>query len=63
MTLTEIEKKLKTKRFNEPIILDSCTTITNLNKFIKSHLTILKANSGKETFKPYYERLKKLVEL
>ena len=63
MNLPEIEEKLKIKRFNEPIILDSCTTITNVNKFIKSHLTILKANSGKETFKPYYDRLKKLLEL
>lgn len=63
MKLSKIEQILKTKSFNEPIKLDSCTTITDLRKFIKSHLKILKANSGNRTFKPYYDRLKKLLEL
>lgn len=44
----------------EPIKLNQCTTVVDINKFIESHLAIVKANNGKPTYLPYIERLKKL---
>ena len=40
--------------------IDQCTTIENIELFVKSHLEIVKHNNGKEVFKPYLMRLKQL---
>jgi len=37
--------------------LSQCETITNRDTFIKSHLSIVKANNGNKTFLPYLKRL------
>jgi hypothetical protein len=39
------------------IKLDSCTDINDCNKFIHSHLTVIKSNNGNMSFLPYLERL------
>ena len=44
------------------VILNRCSTLSNLDQFIESHLTIVKANNGKETFTHYIERLSKAKE-
>ncbi|MFZ4521475.1 MAG: DUF6965 family protein [Bacteroidales bacterium] len=46
----------------EPLKLNVVCHITNLRAFIDSHLDILKANNGKETFLPYLNRLHQLKE-
>ncbi len=59
--LEVIEKYFKDVEFTDDHIeLDQCTTITNIKKFYESHLSILKANSGKNHVMSYYLRLLKL---
>lgn len=45
---------------SERIRLNECTIISDPEKFIQSYIEIVKANNGKETFKPYFDRLNKL---
>jgi len=40
-----------------PVRLDPATLITDPEKFVESHLSILKCNPGKRAYKPYYDRL------
>ena len=47
----------------QPIKPNPYTSITNVSTFIKSHLATVKANNGKETFKPYLNRLRELKNL
>ncbi|CAA7386976.1 DUF6965 family protein [Chryseobacterium fistulae] len=46
-----------------PIQLDFCSTIVDIPKFIKSHLSTIKANNGKRIFSPYLSRLHELKQL
>lgn len=46
----------------QTIQLKSGETITDCFKFIKSHITIVKANNGIDRFKPYLDRLEELKE-
>jgi hypothetical protein len=46
-----------------PIKLNQCSTITNVNNFIDTHLKTLKTNNGKATFEPYLNRLQQLKQL
>ena len=48
--------KLPEKEIN----LNQCSTISNPNKFITSHLATVKANSGNLIYLPYLERLQGL---
>jgi hypothetical protein len=62
--IIELEAYFKnTKLPTEPIKINQCQTITNINKFIDRHLITLKTNNGKTTFKPYLNRLQQLKEL
>ncbi len=59
--ITELEKfftgiKLPT----EPIKLNSCTTITDIKKFIENHFSMVEANNGNFYFLPYLNRLQEL---
>ena len=47
----------------QPVKLNQCSTITNVNLFIESHFATVKANNGKMTFLPYLNRLQELKEL
>jgi hypothetical protein len=44
----------------EPVKIDTYTTINDVLFFIDSHLSIVKAQNGNKTFKPYLKRLQKL---
>ncbi len=46
----------------QPLKLNPYTTITNVSKFIDSHLATVKANSDKRTFMPYLHRLQELKQ-
>jgi hypothetical protein len=41
----------------EPIILDKCSTITDVPLFIKTHLSIVRAQKGNTRYQPYMDRL------
>ena len=43
-----------------PVKLDGCSTITDANLFIESHIVTARANNGNKTFLPYLNRLKTL---
>ncbi|MCC4230034.1 DUF6965 family protein [Zunongwangia profunda] len=44
----------------KPVRLNQCTLITNIPKFIESHINTVKKYNGKERFLPYLNRLKEL---
>jgi hypothetical protein len=47
----------KTKLPKDQLKLNNFSTILDCSKFIESHLCIVKANNGKNTFVPYLDRL------
>lgn len=54
---------IKAKLPKEPIQLEPATTITDVVKMVKSHMSIIKAQRDKPRFKPYYNRLMDLKAL
>lgn len=52
----ELEKYFKKKKLPETIKLNNWTTI-KCTQFVDSHLSVLKANNGKQTFLPFLNRL------
>lgn len=59
--LTTIEDFFKDYDYKDGVVkLDDCTKIIDLKKFVDSHISILKKNSGNRRFLPYYERLHKI---
>jgi len=64
MKLHELESYFKTidlKKWNNTNL--DCGTIINATTFVNSAISTLKANSGKITFLPYYDRLYKFYNL
>jgi len=60
-TIAELEQFFKTVTLpNQPIKLNQYSTITDISKFITSHLAAIKANNGNRTFLPYLKRLQEL---
>lgn len=57
MKLKELEQKLNKLEIPDSLLIRKDLNIIDCKKFIDSHLTILKANSGKKRFTPYYNRL------
>jgi YD repeat-containing protein len=45
------------------LILDSCTTISDLNLFVTNHLSVVKNNIGNKTYHPYFLRLNKVKQI
>lgn len=61
MTIKDLEEFFNnTKLSDKAVRLDECTVIHNQEKFVKSHLAVLKSNSGKTRIMPFFERLKKI---
>ena len=57
----EIELFFSTyKNYPAKIILNECEVIKNVPLFIKTHLDVLKANTGKLRYKPYFDRLEQV---
>ena len=57
MRLDQLEMELKKIEIPKSIKIKSDLNIIDCQKFVDSHLTILKANSGNKCFIPYYNRL------
>ena len=56
--ISELETYFATAKLPaEPVQLDVCSKIIDVNLFIESHLSIVKANNGISTFLPYLNRL------
>lgn len=47
----------------EPIMLNQCTRIDNIELFIKTHLSIAEENNKNQRYLPYFERLKQLKKI
>lgn len=62
MNINEIKKYLSENEINIDK-LDSCTEIKDIKAFIDTHISFLEFNKGNKTFKPYYNRLIKLIEI
>lgn len=45
-----------------PIKLDAAMTVTDVPLFVRSHMATIKANQGRRSFKPYFDRLQLLKE-
>ena len=64
LDIERLEKYFSTTLItNKPLIIDKCTIINDYLQFVESHLAIVKANNGKEKFKPYLDRLESLYTL
>lgn len=62
--LDELEEYFKGVDLSKnPIQLDKTTKIVDISKFLDSHFTVLRDNSGNKTFMPFYDRLIKIKEL
>jgi hypothetical protein len=57
MRLDQLEIEIKKIEIPKSIKIKSDLNIIDCQKFIDSHLTILKANPGNKRFIPYYNRL------
>ena len=62
MQLQELKEHLAKINIQE-FQLDEATFITDVPKFIDSHISVLERNSGNKKFLPYYNRLLKLLDL
>ena len=59
--IAELESFFKNIQLpKKEIKLNQCTTISNLNKFVSSHLATVKANNGSLIYLPYLVRLQEL---
>lgn len=53
-----IQLKEELSKINlKPAKISNCEYVNNPELFVKSHVSILEANSGNKTFLPYYKRL------
>ena len=48
---------------NPPVKLNQCTEIFSISKFIDSHLSIVKAQNGKQIYLPYLNQLQELKQV
>lgn len=57
-------KFFKGRRLSKkPILLNPHTTILDPKEFVESSLSLIRARNGNETYRPYWERLKKLKKI
>ena len=62
MNINEIKTYLSENEINIDK-LDACTEIKDIKAFIDTHISFLDFNKWNKTFKPYYDRLIKLIEI
>lgn len=63
MIINEIKEYLAENDLSKIDKLDECTKINDIQEFIDTHISYLEFNKGNKTFKPYYNRLYKLIRL
>ena len=44
------------------LVLDQCTKILNVEKYVKTNIKLLESNSGNKLFLPYFLRLEKVYK-
>jgi collagenase-like PrtC family protease len=63
VNLKTIEAFFDDYQFDENVlILSECETITDLKKYIDTNIHILKKNSGKLRYAPYFYRLERVYK-
>jgi len=60
--IPEIREKLKTKELPEAFTLSIAEEIIDVAKFIDSNLSILSVDKLKRIHRPYFDRLKKVLD-
>ena len=60
MNLPDLEQWYKQASLPAEIRLNHSHYINDVEKFVYTHLSILKANSGNKRYRPYYNRLMEL---
>lgn len=65
MTLSALETYFNSQNFKDNLEIKLCdgNYIKCVKSFVNSHISVLKANSGKKTYLPYYERLLMLYNI
>lgn len=63
MTLDQLEQWFKDNPTPKQVKLNRYSVITDTDKFIKSHLNVLKLHSGNRAYMAYYERLVELKKV
>ena len=64
MNLKQLKIFFKDHTFSEDTIkLNKAETINDQKKFVETHIKILESQSGKQGFRPYYDRLLKYYNL
>lgn len=62
--IAEIETMVSSIQLpKENVKLSAAETVTDVDAFVSSHLSMVKANNGNPVFRPYLERLIKFVEI
>lgn len=63
VTLDDLEQWFKDNPPPKEVRLNRYSVITDTDKFIKSHISVLRAHSGNKGYMPYYERLIQLKKV
>ena len=57
MKINDLEKWFDNQELPNTFILNDFTTITDVKKFVNTHINFIKNYPDNKTFKPYYDRL------
>lgn len=60
--IDNIKKEVKKAKLPKEFVLSDCAKITNVKQFIDSHLIILDVPKLVFRHRPYYERLKQVLD-
>ena len=63
LALTSLIEFFENREFTGTFQLSPCETITNVKKFVESHLAIVKSKGISKGYLPYYERFLKFKEM
>jgi hypothetical protein len=61
MKIEDIEQKLEGRKIEGPIRINSAEVITEPEKMVRGHLSLLRANPKNPAFRPYFDRLEFLA--
>lgn len=62
MNINQLEKYFNSIDLPNKLILNECEDIKDVPKFVKTHISYLKGNSGNKRYKAYYDRLIKVYK-
>ncbi len=63
MTLNQIESSIQRFRtISQEVIVSKDLVITDMEKFIATHISYLRSNKGNMAYMPYYSRLLRVFE-